>query len=157
MVAKSLAKTNRVRAVLVVLTLALAFSHMLYNWHFGYRLFELRGGVQKGPSGWNRFWGIDKAWTTPIYLPACVVFEMGDKFHGSRPAPQPYGFIGGLLILAGSLVAGFAVASLILAAILRQRPILGSCLWRLWLVIVGWGWVLVPVELSWVYRWTVIY
>jgi hypothetical protein len=42
MLIKSIAETSRARAALIVLTLALAFGHMLYSWHFGYRLFELR-------------------------------------------------------------------------------------------------------------------
>jgi hypothetical protein len=62
-----------------------------------------------------------------------------------------------LLIFAGSLSAGFAVASLIMAAVHRRKPILGQYLWRLWVILLGLGWVLVPVEFSWVYRWTVIY
>jgi hypothetical protein len=67
---------------------------------------------------------------------------MGNKLHGPRPTPQPYGCIGILLIFAGSLFAGFAVASLIMVAIHRRKPILGRYLWRLWLVLFGWGWVL---------------
>ena len=157
MVTKPIAKNIGARFALVVLTLALAFGHYFYNWYFGYRFFESRGGVQKEPNGWTRFGGIDKAWTTPIYLPACAIFEIGDKLHGPRPAPQPYGCIGILLIFAGSLSAGFAVASLIMAAVHRRKPILGQYLWRLWVILLGLGWVLVPVEFSWVYRWTVIY
>jgi len=157
------AKTRRC-ARLLVLTVGLAFAHLLYNWYLGFRLFELRGGVQKMPNGWTRFGGIDWAWTSPVYLPGCVVFEVGDKLYrrnhpryDSPYPPQLYGGIGMSLILAGSLVAGGAVASLILAALHRQRPVLGRWLWRVWLAVLCWGWVLVPVEVSWVYRWTVIY
>ena len=157
MEAESQTKPRPRYALLVILTLAFGFGHLLYGWYVAGRLFELRGGVQKEPNGWTRLGGIDKAWTSPVYLPACILFEIGDKLHGPRPAPQPYGCIGILLIFLGSLVAGFAAASLAVAVIRRQRPVLGRYLWRLWLVLIGWGWVLVPVEFSWVYRWTVIY
>jgi hypothetical protein len=166
---------------LFLLAIILTVAHLLYNWYFGYRLFELRGGVQKmrsgraqldgidrstangsvavelGPNGWTSSGGIDRAWTCPIYLPGCAIFKIGDRLHGPRPAPQPYGQIGGFLILAGSLVAGWVVASLIVAVFGREKPVLGKYLWRLWLLLFAWGWVLVPAELSWVYQWTVIY
>jgi hypothetical protein len=150
--------------VLLVLTLVLAFGHMIYNLYFGYRLFELRGGVQKMSNGWTSLDGIDKAWTSPIHLPGCLVMDLGYKlYRHDHPRydypypPQPYSCIGGLLVIAGSMVAGFVATSIILAALHRQKPILGRCLWRLWLVILTWGWVLVPFEASFVYQWTVRY
>jgi hypothetical protein len=142
---------------LFVFALVLAVAHFFYSWQLSGYLFELRGGVQKLPNGWTSFGGIDWAWTCPIYLPACTVFEVGDRLHGPRPAPQPYGQIGMLLILVGSLVAGWIAASFVVAVSRRERPVLGKYLWRLWFLLIGWGWVLVPVEFSWVYRWTIIY
>ena len=116
------------------------------------------------PNGWTNLGGIDKAWTSPIYLPGCLVIELGDKlYRRDHPRydylypPQPYSCIGMLLILAGSMVAGFVAAPIILAALHRQRQILGAYLWRLWLVIFSWGWVLVPFKASFVYQWTVRY
>jgi len=144
-------------ASIILLTLLLAVVHFLYNWQLGGYLFELRGGVQKMPNGWTSFGGIDRAWTSPIYLPGCTVLQIGDRLHGPRSAPQAYGWIGIELILAGSVIAGWVAASLIVTAFRREKPILGKYLWRLWLFLFAWGWVLVPVECSWVYRWTVIY
>jgi hypothetical protein len=41
--------------------------------------------------------------------------------------------------------------------ILRDRPIMGRYYWRLWGILLGWGWILVPAEMSWIYQWTAAY
>jgi hypothetical protein len=144
---------------LAILSIVLAFAHFLYAWSFSAMLFAMRGGVQKMPSGWTALGGIDKAWTPPVYLPGCLIIELGYRLshRGESYPPQPYSRVGICLVFAGSLVAGFVAASTVLAAFRKERPILGIFLWRLWATILAWGWVLVPFEASWVYQWTVRY
>lgn len=138
-----------------VLTLVLTVAHLAYNFKYGYLLFELEGGVTVAPkgshdgpidtSGWTVFGGIDETWENPIYLPGGVCFALGG------------GPIGILMDLAGSVVSGWASASLLWAVFAWKRPILGRYYWRLLLMIMAWGWVLVPVEFTLVYQWTVKY
>jgi hypothetical protein len=148
-------QTNR--AALVLLTLAFCIAHIICNAFLGDLFFAWAGGVQKEPNGWTRFGGIDKAWTCPIYLPGCTVLEIEEDIHGRTSVAQPYAVIGLLLILAGSLAAGWALASLVMAVRQDRKPVLGRYWWRLWLLVVGWGWIPVPLAFSWVYQWTVWY
>jgi len=140
-----------------LLTTGLTIVHFLYNGAVAGLLFAWCGGVQKQPNGWTQFGGVDYAWTTPLYLPGCLVVHVGQQLHGLRSAAQPYGQIGGLLLLIGSILSGWALASVVLTAYLRNRKYLGWGWYRLWLAVAGWIWIYVPVEWTFVYQWTVVY
>jgi hypothetical protein len=147
------------RVILLSLTVGLAVAHVFYYYFIGLRLFELRGGVRKMPNGWTEFGGTDRAWTIPIHLPGCVILKIEDKLDAAglgylRYPLAPIALLSGF---APSPVAGWALASLIIAAFRRERPVLGRYLWRLWLVLFSWGWILVPSELSEVWQYTVRY
>ncbi|VTR97520.1 unnamed protein product [Gemmata massiliana] len=105
-------------------------------------LWELSGGIQR--EGRLAVYGAsDWAWTTPVHLPAGLIFA------------SPLGVVGILPLLAGSLLAGFAATALLLAG--PSRSISRTGRWRLWLFLLGWAWIPVPTPVSWIYQWTVVY
>jgi len=142
---------------IILLSVVLFVVHVFYNWAVAYWLFEVSGGVRKLPSGWTEFGGIDYGWTTPLYIPGCLVFNLGQRLHGLRSAAQPYGVIGLVLLLCGSIVSSWSLASVLLAAVLRKKELMGARYYRLMLTIAGWAWIYLPINLTWVYQWTVIY
>ena len=128
---------------LVVGTVAFAAVHLLWYCRVvAYRLWELSGGIQHN-GRWTTFGTSDWAWTTPVHLPAGLLFHTGCLGLGLP------------LLFVGSLVAGFAAAGLFLSV--RDRPALGAWRWRLWLFLAGWVWLPIPATASWVYQWTVVY
>lgn len=128
---------------LVLGTVAFAALHVAwYARVVALRLWELSGGVRT--EGRLTGYGLtDWAWTVPANVPAGAFVAAG------------LGPLGLPLILAGSLAAGFAAASLLVG--LHDRPAFGRRGWRVWLFAAGWGWVPVPATASWVYQWTVAY
>jgi hypothetical protein len=125
-------------------TMAFACLHFLwYSRVVAYWLWGLSGGiVEEGRL--THFGAADWAWTVPLHLPAGILFQMNAVG------------LGFLLILGGSLVAGFAAANL-LVGFFGERQRLGFKQWRLWLFLGGWAWMPVPSTMSWVYQWTVVY
>ena len=142
---------------MILLILVLFFAHVFYNYSVAYWLFQKSGGVHKEADGWTRFGGIEYAWTTPLYMPGCMILHLGEKLHGLRSAAQPYGIIGVLLLLCASVVSSWTMAYVIIAVVLRKKQLFGAYYYRLVLAVAGWVWVFVPVEWTWVYQWTVIY
>ncbi len=142
---------------MILLVLVLFFIHILYNWAVAYWLFKLSGGVHELPSGWKEIGGINYAWTTPLYVPGCLLFALGQKLHGLRSAAQPYGIFGFLLLILASFVSSWSLASVVFAAISRNKQLLGRRYYRLILAIAGWVWIYLPIKLTWVYQWTVVY
>ncbi len=124
-------------------TLTFAALHLLwYTRVVALRMWELSGGIHH--EGQLTAYGTsDWAWTVPVHLPAGILFVVD------------LNALGFLLVVAGSLIAGFAAAELLLA--FRVRPALGCYRWRLWLFVAGWAWVPVSASASWVYQWTVAY
>ncbi len=144
---------------LLVLAAGLTVAHFYYDYSVGYRLFELRGGVRKMPNGWTNYGGVDRAWTIPTHLPFCVIARITDKLDAAglaylRWILAPIGLVS---LLAPSPLAGWVLASLIMAVCRREKPLLGGYFWRLWLMLLSWGWILVPAELSHVWFYTVQY
>jgi hypothetical protein len=80
-----------------------------------------------------------------------IVFFAGSKIH------VPAGPIAIILLLAGSVTAARCVASFGTALFWRVRPLMGRYYWRLWGILLGWGWIMVPADMSWIYQWTVAY
>jgi hypothetical protein len=143
-------------AILVAISASLTVGHFIYNHDISLALFAHSGGVHtKGK--WTTYGGTDYAWTTPLYLPGCLVLHLGQKLHGVSEAAQPYGLIGVSLLFVASAISGWSLASVALAAMLRDRDLLGWRWYRVWLAVGGWIWVYVPVEWTWVYQWTIVY
>jgi hypothetical protein len=115
--------------------------------------------MRKEPNGWITIGDIEKSWTPPIYLPGCALIEVGLNLrHAGHEMPAaPLESLGALLVLAASPLAGWSLASLILAASYRERSVLGKFLWRFWVVLLSWTWVLVPLKYAFVYEYTVLY
>jgi len=153
-------RVKRVRLILLIAGLTVA--HFYYDFSVGHRLFELRGAFRKMPiklTEWTNYRAIDKAWTIPTDLPLCVFAKIIDKLDAAglpylRCVFAPVFLV---LILAPSTVGGWVLASLIVAVCRWERPVFGRYFWRLWLLLLSWGWILVPVELSLVYQYTVRY
>ena len=124
--------------VLAAGTVAFSALHLVWSTRdVALWLWELTGGVRRygrvevyGTSDW--------AWTVSAHVPAGLAFHLG-----LGPPGIP-------LLFAGSVVAGFAAAGLLLAGRGRRG-------WRLWLFLGGWAWVPVPAPVSWVWQWTVAY
>jgi len=134
------------RELLITLgTVVLAAIHLLwYTRVVAYRLWEASGGIQHHGE-WTTLGASDWAWTVPTHLPAGVLFYSG------------FGPGGVLLLVAGSLMAGFG-AAVFADGLMGGRPSrLSSRAWRLWLALAGWAWVPVPSQVSWIYQWTVVY
>ena len=108
------------------------------------------GGIQQRGS-WTSFGGTDFAPTVPIHVPAGIAFFAGIKTH------VPTGPIAIILLLAGSVTAVWCVVSFGTALFWRDRPIMGRYYWRVLGILLGWGWILVPAKMSWIYQWTVAY
>ena len=145
-------------ATTIILTLLLIPTHVWYTFDVAYSLWELWGGIQRS-GRMTSFGGTDLAPTVPLHVPGGFVFYTAIKAKGLdafRQNPHGGGF-GVLLLLAGSIAAAFFATSLITAAVWRDRPIRGRYCWRLWEFLLGWGWILVPAEMSWVFQWTVVY
>lgn len=148
---------KRLFAIITILSVAFFFLHAFYNQAGGNWLFEASGGVHKLSNGWTELGGIRYCWTTPLYLPGCLVFYLGQRLHGLRSRPQPYGAIGILLLASASVVSFWSLASALQSVILRRKELLGIHSYRLALAIAGWIWVCVPIEWTWVYQWTVVH
>jgi len=101
--------TSTYLVLLAVASVALAVAHVPYTWAVGYALFESRGGVQEQPNGWTHFGGIDFAWTAPVHVPGCGLLAMSPT-EGRWPVLGP---IAMLALLAGSLLAGWSLASVL--------------------------------------------
>ena len=142
---------------MILLILVLFFVHIFYNFEVAYWLFQKSGGVSKEVDGWTSYGGIEYAWTTPLYVPGCMVFYLGQRLHGLRSAAQPYGIIGMLSLLCASVVSAWALTFVMIAVTFRNRKLFGAFYYRILLALAGWAWILVPVEWTWVYQWTVVY
>jgi hypothetical protein len=126
-------------------TLVLAAVHLLwYTRVVAYWLWEVSGGIRE-QGAWTAYGASDWAWTVPAQLPAGLLFRLD-----AGPA-------GVILLLAGSLAAGYGAAALAAGLVGGRRPRLGARTWRPWLALAGWAWVPVPAKLSWIYQWTVVY
>ncbi len=136
--------------VALILAFPLTLVHLLYTWWVGYQLFK---DAQDSHGVWTVYGGFDWAWICPVHLPGSYVLALGM----ARPDMTAAGLPGTLLILAGSLFAGFALALLLAHAIGPRGSRLGSRYWRLWLCLLTWGWIPVPAIVAWVYFWTVYY
>jgi hypothetical protein len=132
-------------AAILLGTIAFAALHLVwYTRAIAWHLWELTGGIRQdgrmtalGTSDW--------AWTVPVHLPAGLLFYAG--------AGGP----GVVMLLAGSLAAGFAAACLVIDPWCRAQSLLHSWHWRLGLFLTGWFWIPVPSRISLIYQWTVVY
>ena len=143
----------------IVLTPLLTCGHLWYTHDVAWKLWEAMGGIRKD-CAWTHFGTSNFAPTVPIHLPAGVVFYIGIRLRGVdgfRDNHVPEGPIGILLLLAGSLAAGWLSAAFIASMLWRDRPLLGRRWWRLWAMLLCWGWIVVPAGMSWIYQWTVVY
>jgi hypothetical protein len=146
-------------ALVIVFAALLTLAHLGYTHAGALYLWKLSGGIQK-QGRWTSYGDRDWAWTVPVHVPGGAVFYAGIKSRGVdgfRHYAKLEVAIGLLLLLLGSIAAGERLASLVAAILWRDRPIMGRYGWRLWWILLGWGWIPVPAAMSWIFQWTVIY
>lgn len=73
---------KKMKVSMILMVFVLFFAHIFYNHSVAYWLFSLSGGIHELPGGWTEFGGIDYAWTTPLYIPGCLVFAIGQNIYG---------------------------------------------------------------------------
>jgi hypothetical protein len=140
--------------LIVSLTVIIAFLHFLYAWAGGLYLYKQSGGITQHGK-WTRFGGAPYAWTIPIYLPGCAILIADENANGRHS--QRWGGLGVLVLLLGSFITSYAIASSGVALVWRENSPWGRCRWRLIIIFLGLIWIPVPEWLAWVYQYTVIY
>ncbi len=135
-----------------------AAAHFAYDGYFGYLFYDWRGGVKDLGNGWVRFGGVPWTWENPVLVPAFALGDAVDK-HPGMPgeARIALGIVGAALFLGAIAISGWPPASLVRAWWKKEQPVCGKYYWRLWLLLLTWGWVLAPVEWTFVYQFTVRY
>lgn len=142
--------SNEFRNFLIIPTLAIA--HFFYHVGVGYALYDIIGGIQTSDSGWTQLGGTDWAFGIPLFAPACQV--LADTNVG------PCSWEGGpwdvILLFGAWLLVAIASGQLIQKVVNKEPNKYGRFYWRLLVVILGWAFVPVPVEMTFVYGFTVL-
>jgi hypothetical protein len=143
--------SNQTRNIL--LTPLLFIGHIFYDLGVGHWLFGLAGGIREYPNGsWTELGGIDWAFETPLYTPGSYLMAKSNigpcMWDGS-----PWGLF--LIIIATTLIAIFT-GQLIQKIINKDNDKFGKFYWRLIIVLFGWIFIPVPVEMTMTYEFTVL-
>jgi hypothetical protein len=131
--------------------------HYLYACYAGLYLLEKVGGVRKLPSGWTSYGGVDYAWTTPIHLPATITLTIVRGFCKENHFCGGLGPLGAMLLLAGSFLTSYFIASFVIQLIRGERIDLGRYGWKAAVVVMGLSWVPVPLPWTLVYYTAVVF
>ncbi|MBT8342147.1 MAG: hypothetical protein KJP07_19245 [Desulfatitalea sp.] len=148
---------SKVKGGIIASATFLFFVHLIYNWALSYKFLEISGGITKLSSGWTQFGGIDYAWTTPLYIPGCLVLNLLKILQENALITKICSSVGLIIILGASLISSWSISYVFFSAALRDKKLLGKYNHRLLLAICGWIWVYVPIEWTWVYQWTIVY
>jgi len=141
----------------LLLAVILILPHVIYSWAGGLYLYKQSGGIRTAGT-WTEYGGASYAWAIPIELPGSLVMAYGDKVYGPRNQKDGgLGCVGMLLVLAGSAVTSFALASVLVTLIAQKKFIFGRYNWKAIIIILGLIWIPVPEKIAWVYQYTVIY
>lgn len=130
----------------ICLAIGIAFLHYLYACFVGLFLLEKVGGVQKLQGGWTAYGGVDYAWTIPIHLPGTIALALAREHH-KQPGDK-YTVLSLILILAGSLLTSYVIASLAMNLMRREKIDFGRYRWKAVVAIMGMSWLPVPVQWS---------
>jgi hypothetical protein len=143
--------SNQIRNL--VLTPLLFIGHIFYDLGVGHWLFRLAGGIREYPNGrWTELGGIDWAFETPLYVPGSYLMAK----HNIGPCMWDGGQWDLLLIIASTTLTAIATGQLIQKIINKDNNKFGKYYWRLIVVIFGWVFIPVPVEMTMAYEFTVL-
>ena len=138
------------RLAVVISSIVATPIHFISSVFVSLQLFRSVGGISTSGQ-WTTYGGIDFAWTNVTWLPGGLLFAIGD---GGPARPAPFGLLALLFLLAGSFLAAYLFASLIVR--LFRRSDLGRFHWRLWVSLLAWcGWIPVPAKMTLTYWHTV--
>jgi hypothetical protein len=131
----------------------LFIGHLFYELIVGHFLFKLAGGIREYPNGrWTELGGINWAFETPLYTPGSFLMAKSNigpcMWDGS-----PWGLL--LIVIATTLTAIFT-GQLIQKIINKDNDKFGRYYWRLVIVLLGWVFIPVPVEMTMTYEFTVL-
>jgi len=130
-------------------TIVAAVVHLVGCGVRGHKLFALAGGFSTS-GRWTTYGGIGFAPTPLAWIPGGLILVLTDN----RNMPNPLGW---LVLLGGSLFAGYLLAAVLLAPF-RLGPGCGRYRWRLWCCMLLWlVWIPVPVRMTLTYWFTVAY
>ena len=128
-------------------------GHLFYTLGIGHWLFGLAGGITRYPDGrWTRLGGIDWAFEIPLFTPGSYFLTK------SNIGPCMWdGSIWSLLFLGiASILIILATGQLIQKVVNKDSSKFGKFYWRLIVVILGWTFIPVPVEMTLTYNFTVL-
>lgn len=137
----------------IVIIPFLFIGHLAYELFVGHLLFKLAGGIREYPDGrWTELGGISWAFETPLYAPGSYLMAKSNigpcMWDGS-----PWGLL--LIIIATTLTA-IVTGQLIFKAVNKDNDKFGKYYWRLFIVLLGWVFIPVPVEMTLTYEFTVL-
>ncbi len=137
----------------IVLTPLLFIGHIFYDLGTGHWLFGLAGGIREYPNGrWTELGGIDWAFETPLYVSGSYLMAKSNI----GPCMWEGGQWGLLLIIAATTLTAIVTGQLIQKAINKDSNKFGKYFWRLIVVLLGWVFIPVPVEMTMTYEFTVL-
>jgi hypothetical protein len=141
----------------ILLSIGVAVLHFfVYTYSVGLYFFEKIGGVQKHPGGWTHYGGVDYAWTIPIQLPGTIALEFNRQCHKTNSSCD-FDFASKILIVAGSLLTSYVIASFAMNLMNREKIDFGRYGWKMIVFVAGIIWIPVPVRWSLIYHVTVLY
>jgi hypothetical protein len=127
--------------------------HFIYQCCAGEYLFELAGGIKRYTDGrWTEYGGIDWAWETPLYTPSCY-WMAKNAIPGCVWTGGPWDL---LSFLGVTVLIAIATAQVIQKVVNSESNIFGNYYWRLIVILLGWVFVPVPVEMALAYQFTVL-
>ncbi len=136
----------------LVLIPILFVGHIVYDLGIGYWLFKLAGGVRVNPDGWTALGGIDWAFETPLYVPGSYIMAKSNI----GPCMWEGGTWALPLIVCASLVVAVVTGQLLQKIVNREKNKFGKMYWRLIVILLGWLFIPVPVEMTLTYEFTVL-
>ena len=138
------------------LAVILIVLHYFYACFVGYYLYQQSGGIHTDGK-WTHYGGAPYAWTIPIQLPGGFIMAYEDKVSNPHTHDRNGASLGFCLVLAGSVVTAYALASVLVTSMTRHAPIFGRYKWKAAVIVLGLIWIPVPETMAWVYQITVIY
>jgi hypothetical protein len=143
--------SNQTRNFVIVPLLFI--GHLFYELIAGHFLFRLAGGIRDYPDGrWTELGGIDWAFETPLYIPGSYLMAK----HNVGPCMWEGGQWDLLLILLATTLTAIATGQLIQKIVNKGKNKFGRFYWRLIVILLGWVFIPVPVEMTMTYEFTVL-
>lgn len=143
----------------ILAALILTFFHFwVYRFVVSTFLWSLSGGIVTEEM-WTHYGAKSWAWATPAEIPGCILSV--DCLEDEYPSPCPENGLvrvfSLVLFFGPSIMAGYVLISFAKAIMQKKSPVWGTFGWRLWGILLTWGWIPVPLRWTLVYQFTVLY